>query len=61
MLGYSVCALFKQCLVINVMMKKQKCKHFYIFFKNWEEKESEAIPSISQSTVSDHHEIMTKM
>lgn len=56
-----MCALFKQCLVINVMLKKQKYKHFQIFFKNWEEEESEAIPPISQSPVSDHPAIMTKM
>lgn len=48
LLGGGECALLKQCLVRNIMMKKQKWKHIFASLRTGKkQKESEAIPPTS--------------
>lgn len=47
LLGYGVCALLKQCLIINVMIKKSNnVNTFGSFLKNWKE-----IKRVRRSTI----------
>lgn len=58
LLGYVTCTLLKKCLVVNAVMKEQKCKHFWISFKNLERKKRvrSSTTSIYNVLVFGHHE-----